>query len=534
MTSHGSDGISRLVAHGQGTADNDHSANIRLANLLLEDLADVDARADGDVRLDVAPGVLLVANGQHVLDGVDEAAVADAPVELGGAHGPVQAKGLVEGGQHGGDADTTGEAEDVGVLGGRGELALGALEERLALVAVGALDEDGDAGGVTALGGQELGEAAVGADEEGDAALAVGGRDGARLGAELVLLALLADGELGAGGRGAGLVRVGVGAGCGRVAGSVGAVVADDGERVVLPDSPRERREVCVAVTVAVDAGDVDADVLVVDAGDVGALDTAAASTEPSHQAVEEPDADGGVDKDIVTGRAVEDEADVVPDTDHGGNGEEDVGHEEDLIPPLAEGEDRGGEEEAEGEGRDDTVVPVRLPHGLEGGAVVILHLQPHGRVKTSLEDADDGDPAVSQQVTRMGPVGDPEQHAVAATIQEDEGHVGQREVAGAVGNVARQLGGALGEEGVGRVARVAMVVGDDVDDDGVENVDGLAAGRDHGEAQDGHAVSLAEHGGVNEIGVEGADPFRGPGEGADEGEAGGDADSGEEDEEPG
>lgn len=289
MASQSGAGISDIVNHGQRPTGHDSGSADSMLQLLLEDLSHIHARTNSDVRLDMAPFRVrhLAHTHHHALDRVHQPTTPDAPVQLGRAHGSVQGEGAVEGRENGCDTDTTSDAEDVGVLGCGSKVTVVALEVCLALVAVGALDKNRDAGLDTALLCQQLGKARVRSHKEGDTMLTVSGGNGT---GPLDNASLLGSGVSdGRGRRQGGTLAVRVGGGV-RVVPRMARVAADDGEGMVLPHAPGDGREVGVAVAVAVNARDVDADVLVVNAGDVRPLDSVLANTDDAEETIKTPD----------------------------------------------------------------------------------------------------------------------------------------------------------------------------------------------------------------------------------------------------
>lgn len=102
-----------------------------------------------------------------------------------------------------------------------------------------------------------------------------------------------------------------------------------------------------------------------------------------------------------------------------------------------------------------------------------------------------------------MRPVGEGEQQAVATRIEDENGNIDKRNGAGTIANEPHQCVMTIRQETVGLVIRVAVEGRHGVDQDDVENEEGLTAGRDETESQNGSQMFLAPSGRINEIGVE-------------------------------
>ena len=88
------------------------------------------------------------------------------------------------------------------------------------------------------------------------------------------------------------------------MADSVGTVVvkhaSSDGKRVVLPDAPCQGREVEVCMPFTSDAGDVKADVILVDNRDVSFANPVASQANEPVQSVKGPEGEGNVHPQLI------------------------------------------------------------------------------------------------------------------------------------------------------------------------------------------------------------------------------------------
>ena len=168
---------------------------------------------------------------------------------------------------------------------------------------------------------------------------------------------------------------------------------------------------------------------------DNGASGAITAHSEDPEQTVEEPYGAGGKEPIVVEVIAKFQDG-VVPAADDDEDGEEDMQDEEGLVDKAAEvdvAEDQHGAGE---DGGDDAPAPVGL---LGLGRIVaqtLVHQQQGNAVENSLDGEDAGDPAVQENVSRVWPVGDPEEKIVAAGKENQEGKQAVGDVAGALAYV--------------------------------------------------------------------------------------------------
>ena len=305
-----------------------------------------------------------------------------------------------------------------------------------------------------------------------------------------------------------------------------------DREGVVLPDAPRQGREVQVGVAVAADALDVDPDVILVEDRHRRRPHAVPREPEEPHGAVKAPDGDGDEDPRLVAPLARESMVDVQVARRQDDDGEDDVPREEELVHLTSQRQRRRRQHERHGNRPDRAPDPVRqfaLARVLALGGVLV---QVDEGMHDGLHGADPRHISVEEQEGAVGPVGQPDEHVVPAGVQDEERHVGEAQDAGAVRDVGEDLPLRRFHPGI-RLSRANPGgAEDDVDGDEVGDEEGLAARRHVRDATDRGLVARSKGRRVDEVGVELGDQVRRPRDEAEEGETDGHDDSREQDDE--
>lgn len=127
---------------------------------------------------------------------------------------------------------------------------------------------------------------------------------------------------------------------------------------MILPDTPGERRKVQVDVALSNDAIDVDAEVALVDDGNLRGPDAVTEQAGEAEDAVGAPDGIRGVYPNLVARLAPEEVIDVEPKSDEDDDAGGDMADEEELVEHLAHLQDRERDDEGHSKHGDDAPIP--------------------------------------------------------------------------------------------------------------------------------------------------------------------------------
>lgn len=303
-----------------------------------------------------------------------------------------------------------------------------------------------------------------------------------------------------------------------------------NGKRMVLPEAPAaDCRKVKIHMSVRRDAGDVQPVVVLVNRRKVRPLVPVEQPAARAHQPVKAPNRTRDPEPVLVAVHVPVHDIDVLVRAHNDEHGDDNVRHQKHLVDALADRLDRLDHEHRKANRRTTAPVPVRRRKLLRPPGLVQRNVQVDDAVQDGVHHADEGDPAVEEQKSRVRPVGQPQQEVVAARVEDDEGHVGIAQHAEAVGELALEL---LARRRVphARAVVVAHRRQDNVARPQVEDEERLAArGHDAHAPPHRRGVLGAQQRRVNEVRVGPGHPRRRPWEEAQQRDGNGNGRAGEE-----